>query len=78
MHKINKVRSMEYSNFLNTHFYSQYKETSDYKKIAKISEEYFTRYSSELEEDCVEVVYDVPSIIESTKDFIKMLFSKLN
>ena len=48
MFKINKVRSMQYEDFLNTKFYAQYKETSDYEKITKITEEYYTRYSVEL------------------------------
>lgn len=77
MFKINKVRSISYDNFINARFYSQYKSTTDYEKINKITEEYYARYSTELETDCVGVAYDVPQTISATKKFIKFLHTDL-
>ena len=49
-HKIDKLISFEHMNFLNVEesVYKEYKETSDFKKILKISKEYKDRYKTEL------------------------------
>ena len=49
-HKVDKLISFEHLNFLNIDdaSYREYKETSDFKKIIKISKEYKDRYRVEL------------------------------
>ena len=49
-HKVDKLISFEHLNFLNIDesSYREYKETSDFKKILKISKEYKDRYRVEL------------------------------
>ena len=52
-HKVDKLISFEHLNFLNIDeaSYREYKETSDFKKILKISKEYKDRYRVELAEN---------------------------
>ena len=52
-HKIQKLISYEGVNFLDfqENTYKQYKETSDFKKILKISREYKDRYKTQLSEN---------------------------
>ena len=49
-HKVDKLISFEHLNFLtiDENIYREYKESSDFKKILKISKEYKDRYRVEL------------------------------
>ena len=49
-HKVDKLISFEHLNFLKIDdvSYREYKETSDFKKIIKISKEYKDRYRVEI------------------------------
>jgi hypothetical protein len=48
--KITRLKDFELQNFLDidSHKYDEYRRSSDYKKLVKISKDYFERYSTEL------------------------------
>ena len=46
--KIVNLKNFEKKNFLNVEKYEEYEGTSDFKKLVKISKDYYDRYSSEL------------------------------
>ena len=47
-HKIVNLKNFEKKNILNIERYEEYQTTSDFKKLIKISKDYYERYSSEL------------------------------
>ena len=44
-HKIDNLIKFSSNNFINTSYYGEYKESSDYAKLMKIAKEYKDRYS---------------------------------
>ena len=51
-HKVTKLKEFDQTNYLkeevDSNKYSEYKQTSDFKKLVKIAKDYYDRYSSEL------------------------------
>ena len=83
-HKIINLKNFQNQNFLKITRYSDYKMTSDFKKLIKISKDYFERYSSELKIywDKVDgfsiTTDDVDSLIKKMMSTLEMEIMKMN
>jgi len=75
-HKIDKLISFEQVNFLNIdeNSYKDYKETSDFKKILKISKEYKDRYRVELADNW-NSYFDKKFTVDETNVLMRRLLS---
>ena len=83
-HKIVNLKKFETCNFLKIGKYEEYRVTSDFKKLIKISRDYFERYSSELKiywdksDQYAVQTEDVDSLIHKLLETLEMEVIRMN